>query len=99
MVYVLLFRSDAEEGAAPVGRVNLRSVVAAPGGAFTRVLDEDGDAAPFSFNCEPPGSLNEDEAREVAGALQRGKLNGSLRAYAWRLAPERQGGGDAPTRF
>jgi hypothetical protein len=100
MVYILLLPAGAEEGAAPIGRVNLRSVVVAPGGGgFTRLLEADGNPAPFAFTCEPPGALNEDEAREVAGALQRGKLAGSLRAYEWRLAPERPGGGEAPTRF
>ncbi len=98
MVHILLFLSGAEEGATPVGRVNLRSVVAGPGGSFSRLLDDDGSPAPFAFTCEPPGSLNDDDAREVAGALQRGKQSGSLRAYEWRLAPERPGG-EAPTRF
>ena len=99
MVYVLLLPVGAGEGAAPAGRVNLRSVVVAPSGAgFTRLLDDDGSPAPFAFSCEPPGVVNEDEAREVAGALQRGKLSGSLRSYDWRLAPERPGGA-AATRF
>lgn len=99
MVHVLLLPAGAGEGAAPVGRVLLRSVVAAPGGAgFTRLLDDDGSPTPFAFGCEPPGAVNEDEAREVAGALQRGKTSGGLRAYDWRLAPRRPGGGTA-TRF
>src|SRR5438045_2950623 len=99
MTRVALFSRDAEATAGPVGRVNLRSIVAGPGDTFARQADPDGNPAPFSFACDPPGTISEDEAREIAGALQRGKAEGSLRGYDWRLIPERPGAGEAPTRF
>jgi hypothetical protein len=94
MTRVHLFETGDNAPATPVGRVDLHSLLAAPGGGFVRATDEDGNATPFSYACEPRGLLNEDEAREVAAALQRGTLQGRLRSYDWRLAQERADGGE-----
>src|SRR5262245_59968045 len=99
MAHISLFHSGAEEGSAPYGRVNLRSIVAGAGGAFVRLLDSDGNPAPFSYSCDPPGSINEDDAREIASNLQRGKSSGTVRSCDWRLIPESAGGSEAPSRF